>query len=64
MRLLRLALRLGAGQPVTSAYICETYGVSKATAKRDLVRLECLLPVRVELERGGNFSRKVMRARP
>lgn len=50
VRLLQLAVRLGAGRPVTSAYIRDRYGVSSATAKRDLVRLECAIPVTVELE--------------
>jgi len=59
-RLLQLALRLGTGQAVTSGYIRERYGVSPATAKRDLVRLECALPVIVE---GVRCEQKVLRMR-
>lgn len=61
-RLLRLALHLGAGKPVTTALIRERFGVSKATAKRDLDRLECLLPVTVEEVTGKTpYPQKVLR---
>lgn len=46
-RLLKLAHRIGCGKEVTSRYIRETFGVSRPTAQRDLVRLECALPVDV-----------------
>lgn len=44
-RMLRLAAALSAGDKVTSAYIRDRFGVSKATAKRDLYLLESVLPV-------------------
>ena len=47
-RLVRLAARLGAGGTVTIGIICEEYGVSLATAKRDFVVLEQALPVTKE----------------
>lgn len=64
-RLLLLAIRLGRGLPITAAFIQQTHGVSYATAKRDMVRLESMLPVFVEelpigRERGG-FPQKEMR---
>lgn len=47
-RLLKLAQLLFDGGTVTSAYIEETFEVSYATAKRDMVKLEQCLPVVVE----------------
>lgn len=40
-----LALALARGEVITSRVIKERFGVSWATAKRDLVRLQCALPV-------------------
>jgi len=48
-RMVRLTVRIMCGQPVTSRYIAQTFGVSWATAKRDLQRLEAALPVRCEI---------------
>jgi hypothetical protein len=45
---LELAKRLYNGGVVTTAFIREEFGVSPATAKRYMVRLECALPVLVE----------------
>ena len=44
---IKLAARLFSGKPVTSAYIREVFGVSWATAKRDLTALQYYLPVKV-----------------
>lgn len=65
-RLVRLAVRLGAGQRVTTAYIQGAFGVSLATAKRDMVRLEGMLPVLVEdgpntHPKGGGVPPKALR---
>jgi len=54
--MLLLALRLFQGHPVTSKYIRERFGVSVATAKRYMVRLEQGLPVRVVHSREGNTA--------
>lgn len=43
----QLARALCEGKVVTRRYIEERFNVSRATAKRDLVRLERCLPVRV-----------------
>lgn len=45
---LSLAQRLFTGGLVTTHYIREEFGVSVATAKRYMTRLECSLPVLVE----------------
>jgi hypothetical protein len=45
-RIVRCAWRLFHGGEVTSIYIRERFGVSKATAKRDMQLLELVLPVR------------------
>lgn len=44
-RLLKLAERLFTGGEVSHAFVVQRYGVSFATAKRDLVKLEQALPV-------------------
>lgn len=49
-RMLDLAKRLYAGETITSSFIRRIYGVSWATAKRDLVRLERALPVDVAIQ--------------
>lgn len=65
MRLLRLALHLGRGGEVTTAYIQARYGVSHSTAKRDLLQLECALPVTVtEVKMPGPHAQKVLRLDP
>ena len=51
-RVVKLTQRLYAGQRVTSALIRQTYGVSWATAKRDLAVLKECLPVRVRVRPG------------
>lgn len=48
-RLVKLTLDLVRGVAVTSAYIRKKHGVSRATAVRDLLMLECNAPVSVEL---------------
>lgn len=42
--MIALTARLKDGLPVTTAYIRREFGVSKATAKRDLQALESALP--------------------
>lgn len=37
--------RLLTGRAVSTTIICDVSGVSRATAKRDMLRLEALLPV-------------------
>lgn len=54
-RMLKLAERLYTGGALSSAYIHRRFGVSKATAKRDLTVLEQILPCRVDLEPGFAF---------
>lgn len=49
-RLVTLVLRMQAGQEVTSAYIFKNFPVSLATAKRDVLKLQCLLSVNVRTE--------------
>ncbi len=52
-RMVRLVDRLHRKQPVSVQYVMDTFGVSQATAKRDLYRLEQSLPVLVtKTERG------------
>ncbi len=45
-----LARMLLAGKTLTAEIIMAKFGVSWATAKRDLIALECLFPVEVEGE--------------
>lgn len=45
LRMVKLAARVMQGRPVTTAYIRRIFGVSKATAKRDLESLQTYLPV-------------------
>lgn len=68
-RLLRLAVRLGAGQTVTVSYIIDRFRVSLATAKRDMGRLEQALPVHMEdapntNRNGGGMPPKALRLMP
>lgn len=65
-RLLGLCLSLAGGQEVTSRYIQDRYGVSRPTAQRDLLRLECALPVVVEEVLRGHapLPQKVLRLCP
>lgn len=46
-RLVKLVARLHRGEPVTARYIKDAYGVSWATAKRDVQALTEWLPVSV-----------------
>lgn len=46
-RMLDLAKRIYEGKKITTRDIREGYGVSTATAKRDMIVLEATLPVRV-----------------
>ena len=57
-RMLKLAERLYSGGTVSSAWIQRHFGVSFATAKRDLVVLEATLPVRTEFAPGPAFHGK------
>lgn len=45
-RMVALTARLFAGHRVTTRYVRRQYGVSKATAKRDVQTLRSVLPVR------------------
>lgn len=48
-RMARLGAHLASGGAVDTQYIMQTFGVSRSTAKRDLVRLESVLPVDVQV---------------
>lgn len=50
-RLIRAAWRLYHGGTVTSAWLRKRFGVSKATAKRDLLVLERAVPVKQAVAR-------------
>lgn len=50
-RLIKLAARLHSGEPVTSRYVVQAFGVSWATAKRDVQALSEWLPVSVAVSR-------------
>ena len=52
-RMLLLSRRLHQKLPITKQYVVDTFGVSLATAKRDLYRLEQCLPVLVTQIQGG-----------
>lgn len=54
-RMLQLAALLYAGEPLTARFIHERFGVSWATAKRDLVVIEQNLPVRCRMRPGNGF---------
>ncbi len=59
-RMVRLAWRVYHGGDVTTAWIRKRFGVSRATAKRDLALLAKVLPVAVEppvVRRG--FARRI-----
>jgi predicted DNA-binding transcriptional regulator YafY len=58
VRIVRLVERLFSGQELSSRWIVETFKVSYATAKRDLILLEQCLPVRVYLKE-NDWSRVV-----
>lgn len=45
-RLLKIAAMLYAGHEITSRFIADNFGVSNATARRDVTVLEQALPVR------------------
>lgn len=45
VRMLKLAMRLARGGDVTHKFITDTFDVSLATAKRDLVVIERALPL-------------------
>lgn len=64
-RLIKLTKYLCEGGELTSRFIQAEFSVSKATAKRDLVVIECALPVEVCQEKinEGVFPRKVLRLR-
>lgn len=51
-RAVKCCQRLYAGEKVTSALIRSIYGVSWATAKRDLATLKECLPVTVKVRKG------------
>lgn len=57
-RLVKLALCLGAGLPVDTAYIRARFGVSKATAKRDMMRLQSFLALDVHEDATGRRTLK------
>lgn len=63
--ILQIAALLFQGAEVTSQGITRRFAVSRATAKRYLIRLELALPVIVEEvptgKRGAGRARKVMR---
>lgn len=50
---LLLGAMLASGERVTSAVIREKFGVSKATAKRDMNVIEAVLPVAAEVNGGA-----------
>lgn len=59
-RMAQLGARLTKGLAVTTEYIAKRYGVSKATAKRDLAMLEAALPLGNTTPRGrGNVGGRV-----
>jgi hypothetical protein len=47
-RAIQYAFALQKKEPVSVPWMVEKFGISLAQAKRDLVELECLLPVRRE----------------
>ena len=51
-RALNLGVMLARGERITSATIRKKFGVSKATAKRDMNLIEAALPVRCEVMPG------------
>lgn len=62
VRIARLVAELYAGQELSSGYIRRRFGVSKATAVRDLLTLELALPLVVD--RGlnnGSVRQKLLR---
>lgn len=59
-RLIRCAWRVYHGGTVTRAWLQKRFGVSRATAKRDLVVLERSIPVKSLLARQYARSRKVL----
>lgn len=62
-RMILLTAALYRGTRVTTAYIKKCHGVSKATAQRDMLRLECALPsINVKREPCGTpHPRRVLR---
>lgn len=57
-----LVKALFAGKPVSIPWIMEEFGVSKPTAKRDLCRIERLLPVKTtrrKAQQGGLGAREL-----
>lgn len=58
-RMLKLASHLHHGGDITVRYVRSTYGVSLATAKRDVQRIEVNLPVKTTYELDENRSNVV-----
>lgn len=55
-RMLKLAELLFAGKQITSRFVADTFGVSVATAKRDITLIERTLPVRcLRSDRNGEL---------
>lgn len=65
-RMARLTADLYEGRSVTAAHIMRRYGATRATAKRDMVTLEAVLPVSVglSLEPGDRPRRKHLKLMP
>ena len=60
-RMAKLVQRLHRGEPVTSAWIRDTFDVSWATAKRDMAALRVYLPVSVTASKRGAAVRHELR---
>lgn len=63
VRMLKLAERLFTGGAVSVAWVCRHFGVSLATAKRDLVLLEQTLPVEASYEEGKEIHGTAQRCK-
>lgn len=60
--MIALTARLKDGLPVTTAYIRREFGVSKATAKRDLNALSAVPGARLTLNGHGRTAQKRLAA--
>ena len=58
-RLLWLSMALSGGREITSSYVRERFGVSRATAKRYLIELQNNIPHRID--GGGKTAKRLNR---
>ena len=60
-RLVELAAHLARGERLTSAFIRREYGVSKATAKRDMIVLAEHYPTSPTFKGRGPYQQRILR---